>query len=70
MLTGASLLVGVYGAIAAPAYTVDRLYEVSVWDPAAWLAAIALILGVALASAWSAAVLAAQVDPAGLLRSE
>jgi hypothetical protein len=67
-LTG--MTVGLVAARAVAVRIADRLHGVSPWDPFTWVAALALIALVSLASVYAAAVLAARTDPARLLRAE
>jgi hypothetical protein len=67
-LTG--LTVGSVAARAVAVRIADRLHGVSAWDPFTWVATLAVIALVSLASVHAAAVLATRTDPARLLRAE
>jgi len=69
-LAGIGTAIGLVGALALTRCMKTLLYEVSATDPAALLAAAALLAFVALAAVWLPARRATRVDPMIALRSE
>ena len=69
-LTGAGLVLGLAGAVAASRVLASFLVDVSPTDPVTLVAVTALFAAVALLSSWVPASRAAAIDPMRALRSE
>jgi predicted permease len=69
-IIGAGLIVGLGGALLATRTLQAMLYEVSPTDPAALLAAVALLAGIGFVATWLPARAATRVDPMVTMRSE
>jgi putative ABC transport system permease protein len=69
-LTGAGIMLGLFGAVVASQVIVSLLYGVSRFDPITYLFVIALLTGVSGIACWVPACRAAQVDPSITLRAE
>jgi ABC-type antimicrobial peptide transport system permease subunit len=63
------LAMGICGAIAAAGALRSQLYEISPFDPAAYVAVVAVLVAVALAAAAGPALRASRVDPSKALRT-
>jgi putative ABC transport system permease protein len=69
-LTGAGIMIGLFGAVIASQVIVSLLYGVSRFDPITYLFVIALLAAVSGIACWVPARRAAQVDPSITLRAE
>ena len=69
-LTGAGVIVGLIGAVAASQTLVTLLFSVSRLDPVTYLGVIALLAGVSGIACGVPAWRAARVDPSMTLRAE
>jgi putative ABC transport system permease protein len=67
-LAAVGLAVGALGAAIAVRALSTVIYDVSPWDPLAWIAAIVTLLAVALLASWLPARRALRVDPVVALR--
>jgi len=63
------LAMGICGAIAAAGALRSQLYEISPFEPAAYVAVVAVLVAVALAAAAGPALRASRVDPSKALRT-
>jgi putative ABC transport system permease protein len=70
MLAGSGVLIGMLGAVAVTRVLAKFLFEVTPTDPSTFLAVTAILLIVALLSAWIPAQRAARVYPLVALRHE
>jgi predicted permease len=70
VLVGAGVAIGLPASIALMRVAATNLYGLTAFDPATYIGATSLLLGVALAAAWMPAVRAAKVDPMVALRCE
>lgn len=70
MLTGAGVVIGLAGAVAASQAIITLLFGVSHLDLITYLGVVALLLGVAVMACWAPAWRAARIDPASTLRAE
>ena len=61
--------IGLAGAVAAVRALQAVLYEISPWDPLAWIVSAGTLLGVALLASWIPARRALRVDPVTALRA-
>jgi ABC-type antimicrobial peptide transport system permease subunit len=69
-ITAAGPVAGIAGALALVPLVKSMLYGIAPYDPVSLAAAVALLLGVALAASWIPARRAARVDPMRALRHE
>jgi putative ABC transport system permease protein len=68
-LAFAGVGIGLLGAIAAVRVLDAVLYEISPWDPLAWMVSAGTLLGVSLLASWIPARRALRVDPVVALRA-
>lgn len=68
-LAAVGLAFGVVGAAVAVRALSAVIYDVSPWDPLAWIAAIVMLLAVSLLASWLPARRALRVDPVVALRA-
>jgi putative ABC transport system permease protein len=68
--TAIGLGAGLLAALALARFVAGLLYGVEPYDPPAFIAAIAIVAGVAFAACWLPARRAARVDPLSIVRSE
>ncbi len=69
-LAGAGILVGIFGALGLTQMLTSLLYGVTATDTATFLAAPAVLLGVAALACWMPARRAARIDPVHALRQD
>ncbi len=69
-LAGAGIVVGIFGALGLTQMLTSLLYGVTATDPATFLAAPAVLLGVAGLACWIPARRAARIDPVHALRQD
>lgn len=69
VLAFSGVAIGLAAAIAAARGLQSVLYEISPWDPLAWIASAGTLLGVALLASWIPARRALRVDPVIALRA-
>jgi ABC-type antimicrobial peptide transport system permease subunit len=69
-IAASGIALGLLGSLAVTRVLASLLYEVSVNDPATFLAVPLVIAGAAFAACWLPARRAARTDPVGSLRAE
>jgi ABC-type antimicrobial peptide transport system permease subunit len=68
-LAAIGLAFGIVGAAITVRALSTVIYDVSPWDPLAWIAAIVTLLGVSVLASWLPARRALRVDPVDALRT-